>query len=130
MDDRLSNAARAVQSAAYAPYSSFKVGAALETEDGAIFVGCNVENASYGVSMCAERMALGAAISAGQRRFRRIVIVSDSDPPAAPCGACRQALIEFGADLIVDGIGPRKAERWMLKDLLPSSFSAEQLKTI
>lgn len=120
-------AARGVQSHAYAPYSQYRVGAALETEDGAIFLGCNVENASYGLSHCAERVAVGAALSAGRRRFRRIVIVSDSDPPAAPCGACRQVLIEFGEDLVVEAVGPKQTLRWNLRELLPSFFGPDQV---
>ena len=127
--DPLLTAARAVQAQAYAPYSKYRVGAALEAEDGAVYVGCNVENASYGLTNCAERVAVGAAVSQGSRRFRRIVVVSDSDPPAAPCGACRQVLLEFGSDLIVESVGPERTLRWVLKELIPASFSSEQLKT-
>jgi cytidine deaminase len=120
--------ARAAQRQAYAPYSNFQVGAALEALDGTIYIGCNVENASYGLTNCAERVAIGAAVSAGRRRFRKIVIVSDSDPPAAPCGACRQVLLEFGAGLLVEAIGPKQTQSWVLQDLIPASFSAEQLR--
>jgi cytidine deaminase len=126
-DDRLLAAARKVQAQAYAPYSRYRVGAALETEDGTIFVGCNVENASYGLTNCAERVAIGAAVSAGYRDFRRIVVVTDSDPPAPPCGACRQVLLEFGPDLVVDSVGPERRTRWVLRDLLPASFGSEML---
>jgi cytidine deaminase len=125
--DALVDAARRAQSQAYAPYSRYRVGAALETEDGAIYVGCNVENASYGLTNCAERVAVGAAVSGGQRRFRRIVVVTDSDPPAPPCGACRQVLLEFGPDLVVESVGPRRTMRWVLRDLIPASFSGEML---
>ena len=85
MADRLVEAARQVQRHAYAPYSKYQVGAALEADDGRIFTGSNVENASYGLTNCAERTALFTATSVGVRRFRRVVIVSDSEPPAPPC---------------------------------------------
>jgi cytidine deaminase len=127
-DDRLLAAAKAVQARAYAPYSRYRVGAALETGDGAVYVGCNVENASYGLTNCAERVAIGAAVSAGHREFRRIVVVTDSDPPAPPCGACRQVLLEFGPDLVVESVGPKRRMRWVLRDLLPASFGSEMLQ--
>jgi cytidine deaminase len=125
--DAVLAAAQAVQAQAYAPYSRYRVGAALETEDGTIYVGCNVENASYGLTNCAERVAVGAAVSGGHRRFRRIVVVTDSDPPAPPCGACRQVLLEFGPDLVVESIGPHRSMRWVLHELLPASFGSEML---
>jgi cytidine deaminase len=127
-DDALLEAARAVQRHAYAPYSDYRVGAALETMDGRAFVGCNVESASYGLTICAERSALVAAVAAGHRRFRRIVVVSDSDPPASPCGACRQMLAEFGLDIRVDAIGPGQAQSWTLADLLPDAFTSHRLE--
>jgi cytidine deaminase len=104
------------------------VGAALESLDGSVFTGCNVENASYGLTICAERAAIFAAVGAGARRFRRAVVVSDSDPPAAPCGACRQVLAEFGLDLAIEGVGPRRSISWRLADLLPAAFGPEQLR--
>lgn len=125
--DAVLAAARAVQAQAYAPYSRYRVGAAVETGDGAIFAGCNVENASYGLSMCAERVAVGNAVAGGQRQLRRIVIVSDSEPPAPPCGACRQVLAEFGAGLVVESVGPGQTRRWVLGDLLPSAFGPDHL---
>ena len=128
MTDALISAARGAQARAYAPYSKFRVGAALESADGTVFLGCNVENASYGLTICAERAAVFAAVSAGVTRFRRAVVVSDVDPPAAPCGACRQVLAEFGLDLPIDGIGSRTSVRWRLSDLLPAAFGPEQLK--
>lgn len=127
-NDSLLEAARAVQARAYAPYSNYAVGAALECEDGTIFAGCNVENASYGLTNCAERVAIGAAVSQGHRRFRRIVIVSHSDPPAAPCGACRQVLREFSLDLEVRAVGPNRTMQWKLTDLLPAAFGPDQLE--
>lgn len=128
MTDSLISAARSAQARAYAPYSSFRVGAALEDTEGRVFLGCNVENASYGLTICAERAAVCAAVSAGATRFRRAVVVSDVDPPAAPCGACRQVLAEFGLDLPIDGVGSRTAVRWRLADLLPEAFGPEQLR--
>jgi len=125
--DSLIAAARAAQVRAYAPYSKFRVGAALEAADGSVFLGCNVENASYGLTICAERAAICAAVSAGALRFRRAVVVSDVDPPAAPCGACRQVLAEFGLDLPIDGVGLTRTVRWQLSELLPAAFGPEQL---
>jgi cytidine deaminase len=104
------------------------VGAALEALDGAVFVGCNVENASYGLTICAERAAVCAAVSAGARGFRRAVVVSNVDPPAAPCGACRQVLAEFGLEMPIEGVGPTQTTSWRLSDLLPAAFGPEQLK--
>jgi len=121
--DSLEAAARAAQGRAYAPYSRYRVGAAVEADDGTVFAGCNVENASYGLTICAERAALAAG---GARRFRRAVVVSDSDPPAAPCGACRQVLAEFG-DFEVAAVGPKRTLRWTVAELLPAAFSRAQL---
>lgn len=127
LTDPLVAAARAAQQRAYAPYSKFRVGAAIEAEDGTIFTGCNVENASYGLTICAERVAIGTAVTAGARRFRRAVVVSESDPPAAPCGACRQVLSEFGLDLELLMVGAAHERRATLRDLLPLAFGPEQL---
>ncbi|HEX2250339.1 MAG TPA: cytidine deaminase [Gemmatimonadales bacterium] len=128
MTDPLVAAARKAQTQAYAPYSEFRVGAAIEAADGRVFVGCNVENASYGLTMCAERAAVSAAVSAGARRFRRAVVVSDVDPPAAPCGACRQVLSEFGPDIPIQAVGAHNTVHWNLSDLLPAAFGPEQLR--
>lgn len=127
MADRLIEAARAAQEHAYCPYSHYRVGAALEAEDGAVFLGCNVENASYGLTICAERAAVFAAVSGGARRFRRIVVASDSEPPAPPCGACRQVLAEFGSELQVESVGPTQSKLWRMGDLLPDAFTGELL---
>jgi cytidine deaminase len=94
-------AAREVRERAYAPYSRFAVGAALRTKSGRVFCGCNVENLSFGLTICAERNALFAAVAAGEREFESIAIVADSKTPVTPCGACRQVLAEFGLDLEV-----------------------------
>jgi cytidine deaminase len=121
--------AREVQRHAYSPYSKFPVGAALEAADGRIFVGTNVESASYGLTICAERMALGAAVAAGARAFTRLAVATDVDPPASPCGACRQLLAEFGLDLTVIAAGPRSERRWTLRELLPDPFVPATLGT-
>jgi cytidine deaminase len=126
--DSLIAAARSAQARAYAPYSKFRVGAAVEGMDGTVVTGCNVENASYGLTICAERAAVFAAINAGVKRLRRAVVVSDVDPPAAPCGACRQVLAEFGPDLPIDGVGSKRTVTWRLSDLLPHAFGPEQLR--
>jgi cytidine deaminase len=127
VDDSLIAAARGAQTNAHVPYSRFPVGAALRAEDGRVFTGANVENASYGLANCAERVAVGAAITAGARRFSRLVIVTNSSPPAAPCGACRQVLNEFGRDLVVEAVGPEGSRSWRLEELLPDDFGVHDL---
>lgn len=127
MSESLIEAARSAQLNAHAPYSGYRVGAALEADDGAVYSGANVENASYGLSTCAERVALGAAVATGRRRFRRIAIVTDSTPPAAPCGACRQALAEFGLDLEVLASNGEVERQWSLRELLPDAFGPGDL---
>ena len=121
--------AREVMRNAHAPYSRFHVGAALESADGRVFVGTNVESASYGLTICAERMALGAAVAAGAKQFTRLAVTTAVDPPAAPCGACRQLLAEFGLDLEVISAGPKSERRWTLGELLPAAFTRESLDT-
>ncbi|MCK5943108.1 MAG: cytidine deaminase [Planctomycetes bacterium] len=122
--DELVAAARAVRSNAYAPASKFLVGAAVRTADGATFVGCNVENASYGLTVCAERAAVCAAVAAGARRIDAVAIATDLDDPARPCGACRQVLAEFGAAMTVllVGRGPEVVETTLAR-LLPEPFT-------
>jgi cytidine deaminase len=120
--------ARAARLKAFAPFSNFLVGAALEAEDGQVFTGCNVENASYGLTLCAERVAVFKGVSEGVRRFRRVAVVADTEQPTPPCGACRQILWEFGGDMEVI-LGNLSAEkgRYGLKELLPLAFDASFL---
>ena len=126
MTDLVARAREAMKNA-WAPYSEFHVGAAIEASDGRVFVGCNVESASYGLTICAERMALGAAVAAGARSLTRVVVTTEVDPPAAPCGACRQLLAEFGLNLEVIAKGPSSERRWTLAALLPDAFTKETL---
>ena len=119
--------AREAMKNAWAPYSNFHVGAAIEAVDGRVYVGCNVESASYGLTICAERMALGAAVVGGARKLTRVVVTTEVDPPAAPCGACRQLLAEFGLSLEVLAVGPSTERRWTLAQLLPDAFTKETL---
>ena len=116
-------AARKARRRAHAPFSRFRVGAALETADGLIVAGCNIENATYGLTLCAERVAMFKAISDGHRRFRRIVVAADTAEPTPPCGACRQILWEFGGDLEVVLANLRRVHgRHRLSALLPLPF--------
>lgn len=126
--DALLEAARAARQNAFARFSGFKVGAALETAGGRIITGCNVENATYGLTICAERVAVVKAISEGERQFVRVAVVADTDAPTPPCGACRQILWEFGGDLEVL-LGNLRGEtgRFQLRDLLPHPFDARLL---
>jgi cytidine deaminase len=125
-DDDLIARASAARARAYAPYSRFLVGAAVLAE-GDVFDGANVENASYGLTICAERSALVQAVAAGALSFRRVAIVSDAEPPVAPCGACRQMLSEFGLDVVVESVGPATRREWRLEELLPDAFAKESM---
>jgi cytidine deaminase len=127
--DRLVTAARQAREAAIAPYSKFKVGAALEAADGTIITGCNIENASYGLTMCAERVAMFKALSEGHRQFTRLVVVADTDEPTSPCGACRQVLWEGGRDLeVVLANLTAVIGRHTMAELLPLPFSDRLLQ--
>lgn len=124
----LVNAARAARENAMAQFSGFKVGAALETHDGQIITGCNVENATYGLTVCAERVAMFKALSEGHRAFVRVAVVADTNDPTPPCGACRQILWEFGGDLevVLANLTELKGT-YRLQDLLPLPFDARLL---
>lgn len=119
--------ARRAMESAYSPYSGFRVGAAVETVEGSVHAGCNVENASFSVTICAERVAIGAAVTSGGRELRRVYVCSTSAEPVPPCGVCRQALSEFGPDLEVISEGmDGKVRTWTLADLLPEQFRLEE----
>jgi len=126
--DPLIGAALLVRENAFAPYSKFKVGAALEDIEGGIHTGCNVENATYGLTVCAERNAVFKAISEGVRKFRRLAVVADTDTLTPPCGACRQILWEFCGDVeIVLANLHGTTETYHLKDLFPKPFDVSYL---
>ena len=126
--DALVEAALQVRENAHAPFSKFKVGAALEDADGHVHTGCNVENATYGLTVCAERVAVFKAVSEGARKFRRIAIAADTDSLTPPCGACRQILWEFCGDIEIILTNPRgKTETLRLRDLFPRPFDASFL---
>ena len=126
--DSLIEAALHAREHAHAPFSNFKVGAALLGEDGQIYTGCNVENATYGLTVCAERVAVFKAVSEGARKFRRIVVAADTNVLAPPCGACRQILWEFCGDIEVILTNLQgKTESLRLKDLFPRPFDASFL---
>jgi cytidine deaminase len=116
--DKLVEAAWQARESAYAPYSKFPVGAALLAVDGRIFSGCNVENISYGLTNCAERVAIGAAVAAGVRQFLAVAVVADTGVPISPCGACRQVLAEFGVPLVILANRNERVE-FLLEELLP-----------
>jgi cytidine deaminase len=125
--NRLIEAATGVRENAHAPYSRFAVGAAILDQHGRIHCGCNIENASYGLSVCAERHAIAAATAAGGGRIDALAVVTDTDPPASPCGACRQVLVEFGdfPVILANLSGERSVTR--AADLLPNAFTPATL---
>lgn len=117
-------AARLARERAYAPYSRFKVGAAVRSKTGRIFSGGNVENASYGLTMCAERVAMFQAVAAGERELDVLAVVSDAPQPVASCGACLQVMAEFGVSAVVMANLRGQCRRFLLSDLLPIAFTA------
>ncbi|MGH9386433.1 MAG: cytidine deaminase [Vicinamibacterales bacterium] len=126
--DALVDAARVARERAVADYSDFKVGAALETAGGTIVTGCNIENATYGLTVCAERVAIFKALSEGHRHFTRIAVVADTDSPTPPCGACRQIMWEFGGDLeVILANLDRVTGHHQMRDLFPLPFDRRLL---
>jgi cytidine deaminase len=127
--DELIRSAWEARERAYAPYSRYLVGAAVRTTDGRVFTGANVENASYSVAICAERVAGSAAVAAGSRDIDAVAVVASSPHPASPCGVCRQFLFEFNPDMTVVSEGT-SGERttWTLRDLLPDGFGPKDLE--
>jgi cytidine deaminase len=128
LPDALIAAALAARENAFAPYSKFRVGAAIEDSLGRIHTGCNVENSTYGLTVCAERVAVFKAISEGVRKFRRVAVAADTDRLTPPCGACRQILWEFCGDIEIVLVNPRgQTETHRLKDLFPKPFDVSYL---
>jgi cytidine deaminase len=128
-NEELVEAAKAAREHSYAPFSDFHVGAALETEDGEIIAGCNVESASYGLTVCAERVAIWKAISEGKLHIKNIAVVADTEELTPPCGVCRQIIWEFGGNVPVTLANLNgKRETVEMKDLLPRAFDTKFLK--
>lgn len=124
----LREAAFAAMENAYAPYSRFRVGAALRTSSGEIVTGCNIENAAYGEALCAERVAVAAAVAKGLKDFEEIAIATESDEPAPPCGSCRQTMSEFAPDMKVTSYAKNGMQAtWRVSDLLPEAFALNHL---
>ena len=126
--EKLREAARAAMKNAYCEYSQFAVGAAVLTESGKIFVGCNVENASYGLTMCAERNAIFQALAQGHRDLKAVVVVTPTETPTPPCGACRQVINEFNPDAEIFSFGEKDVvQQFTLSELLPQAFGPRNL---
>lgn len=126
-DARLVRAAAQARKSAYAPYSRFRVGAAVLTEDGSVYTGANIENASYGLSHCAERVAIHKAVSEGHRKIDTVAVVVNGEEPAMPCGACRQVMAEFGVRKVIVATPGGKSRTRSLKQLLAEPFLADRL---
>lgn len=125
----LIDAATKVREHAYAPFSNFRVGAAIETADGEVYTGCNVESASYGLTVCAERVAIWKAVSDGIKDFKQIAVVVDTEELTPPCGVCRQIIWEFGGDIpVIMSNLEGKSETVQMRDLLPRAFDSKFLK--
>jgi cytidine deaminase len=128
-DKELIDIAMGVRENAYAPYSNFRVGAAVETDSGNVYTGCNVESASYGLTVCAERVAIWKGISRGEKRFGRIAVVVDTEELTPPCGVCRQIIWEFCGDVpVILSNLHGKTETVMMSELLPRAFDSKFLK--
>jgi cytidine deaminase len=126
---RLVEAAKDVRERAYAPFSNFKVGASVETKDGKIYTGCNVESASFGLTVCAERVAIWKAVSEGQMKFKQVAVVVDTEELTPPCGVCRQIIWEFCGDVPVTLANLHgQSETVQMRDLLPRAFDSKFLK--
>ena len=123
MKQELLNAAISARERAYAPYSKFLVGAAVMAKSGKIYTGCNIENASYGLTVCAERNALFSAVGAGEREFTALCVVGDTEAPISPCGACRQVMAEFKVPCIILANLKGDVKEYTLEELLPYGFS-------
>ena len=127
--EELIESAKKVREMAYAPFSNFKVGAAVRTKNGKIYTGCNVESASYGLTVCAERIAIWKAVSEGEREFVRVSVVADTEELTPPCGVCRQIIWEFCGDIPVTFSNLKgKTETVTMKELLPRAFDTKFLK--
>jgi len=131
-DEELIEKARLARLSAHAPYSHFKVGAALLTSDGRVFTGCNIENSTYGLSMCAERVAIFKGVSEGMSEIAKIVVVTDSEDVAPPCGCCRQMTWEFGSEdtEVVTANLSGEVRTYRIKELLPKAFDSRFLEGV
>ena len=128
-NEKLIKAATDARENAYAPYSNFRVGAAVEADNGDIYIGCNVESASYGLTVCAERVAIWKGISVGEKRFKQIAVVVDTEELTPPCGVCRQIIWEFCGDVpVILANLHGKSEAVMMSELLPRAFDSKFLK--